>query len=331
MCDLGKVKAIVVAGDKGKSHPAFGKNKGFLDVDGLPIVARVVSALGNAESVSEIYVVGPKRKLEEALSPGPDFPKVGKPVHVLEQRSTLYENIWYTFLETLPAHRRGEAVEDIAKGPEADSVVLIAAADMPLLTSAEVDEFVSKCDMERYDYVVGVTLEEDLTHYYPRRRNKGIRLAYMHFKEGSFRQNNMHMVRPFKVHNRHYVQTMYDLRYQKEFTNIARLTWEILNGEEGGWGAVGNYLLLQLSLLFARLRLGFLKDLVRRVTHAESVARCISKLMNTRFGYVFTSLGGAALDVDKEREYEVVKLRFSEWKKYQEDKVKESPTHVSPR
>ncbi len=331
MRDLRKVKVIVVAGDKGKSHPVLGANKAFLDVGGLPIVARVVSALANAERISEIYVVGPKQKLEEALSPGPDFPKVDKPLHILEQRSTLYENIWYTFLETLPSHQRGEAVEDVAKGPDADSVVLIAAADMPLLTSAEVDEFVSKCDMEKYDYVVGVTLDEDLTHYYPQKGQKGIRLAYLHFREGNFRQNNMHMVRPFRVHNRHYVQTMYDLRYQKEFANIVRLTWEILRNEEGGWGAVGNYLLLQISLLFARLRLGFLRDLVRRITHAESVARCISKLMDTRFGYAYTSLGGAALDVDKEREYEVVKLRFSEWEKYQEDKAKESATHVGPQ
>ncbi|UCD59069.1 MAG: nucleotidyltransferase family protein [Candidatus Hydrogenedentota bacterium] len=326
-----ELMAVVVAGDKGKSHPVFGKNKAFLDVDGLPIIARVVSALDKAKSVSEIYVVGPKQELGEVLSGERACMNFGKPIHIFEQHTTLYENIWFTFLETLPSYRRGEAVEVVATGPDADSVVLVVAADMPLLMAAEVDEFVSKCDMDRCDYVVGVTLEEDLEHYYPGRGQSGIRLAYMHFKEGNFRQNNMHMVRPFRIQNRHYVQTMYDLRYQKEFGNILRLAWEILKREEGGWGAVGNYLLLQLSLLFARLRLGFLRDLVRRVTHADSIAGCISKLLKTRFAYAYTSLGGAALDIDNEREYETIKLRFSEWVNYQEEKAKQMPSRVGPK
>lgn len=326
-----KLNAIVAAGDKGKSHPVLGRNKAFLEVDGLPVVARVVTALAESESVSEIYVAGPKGKLEEALSCERGCPEVGKPVHIFEQRSTLYENVWYTFLETLPEYRGGKSISEIAKGPAADTVVLIVAADTPLLTGAEVDEFVSRCDMDKHDYVVGVTPEESLEPFYPRGGKPGIKLAYMYFNEGVMRQNNMHMVRPFKIENRHYMQTMYDLRYQKEFFNIVRLAWEILRREEGGWGALGYYLLLQLSLLFARLRLYFIEKMIRKVTHADSVARCISKLMKTRFGYVFTSLGGAALDIDRERDYEAMKSRFSEWRVYLEQKAGETPTRATPR
>ena len=325
-----KLKAVVLAGDKGRSHPVFGRNKAFLEVDGLPVVARVVSALGKADSVSEIFIVGPKQKLEEALPPEYVHAQVGKPVHIFEQRTTVYENVWYTFLETLPAYRRGESVETLAAGPEADSVVLVAAADMPLLTSSEVDEFVPKCDMDTYDYVIGVTPEEDLEHYYPAGGRPGIRMAYIHFREGKFRQNNLQVVRPFRIENRHYIQTMYDLRYQKEFGNIMRLAWEILKKEEGGWGTVGNYLLLQLSLLFARLHLRFLSDLVRRITYVDSVIGCVSKLLKTRFAYASTSLGGAALDIDKEREHEIVKLRFSDWMKHQEQKARETSARGIP-
>jgi GTP:adenosylcobinamide-phosphate guanylyltransferase len=321
MGDPKKFNVIVAAGDRGKSHPVLGRNKAFLDVAGLPIIARVVKALDESESVSEIYVVGPKGKLEEALSPERGSPRFAKPIHIFEQRSTLYENIWHTFLETLPEYRRGIPVEEIARGPSADAVVLVVASDMPLLTATEVDEFVSKCDIESHDYMVGVTLKEDLKHYYPSEGKPGIKLAYMHFREGSMRQNNMHMVRPFSVQNRHYVQTMYDLRYQKEFVNIVRLAWEILKTEEGGWGALGYYLLLQLSLMFARLHLIWFKEQIRKVTHAESVVKCISKLMKARFGYALTSLGGAALDVDKEREYEAIKARFSEWMEYLSEKA----------
>jgi GTP:adenosylcobinamide-phosphate guanylyltransferase len=322
------VKAIVVAGDKGKSHPVLGRNKAFLEVQGLPIVIRVIQALDEAQSVSEIYIVGPKQRLTEKLEVVKASHNLRKPIHLFEQGSTLYENIWNTFLMTLPSLQRRESIEEIRKEPDADAVVLVIAADMPLLIAVEVDEFVSKCDMERYDYVVGVTTEQDLRPYYPRDGKKGIRHAYMHFREGNLRQNNMHMVRPFKVHNRHYVQTMYDLRYQKEFGNIIRFAWEILKREEGSWRALGYYFLLQLSLLGARLRLGFLRDAVRRRTYTDSVIKCISNILNTRMGYAFTSLGGSALDVDKEREYEAIKARFADWMRYQQEKSRDLSAHT---
>lgn len=322
MCDHRKLNAIVVAGDRGKSHSVAGKNKAFLEVGGLPVVTRVVMALDKSSSVSEIYVIGPGKTLREALTSERSGARIDKPVHIIEQRQSLYENMWRGYLETLPSYRRGESVETIEKGPEADTVALGVAADMPLLSGAEVDEFVSKCDMDRYDYVLGVTQEENLRHYYPDGGRPGIHLAYLHFREGNLRQNNMHMVRPFKILNRYYIQTMYDLRYQKEFGNMARLAWEILNKEEGGWGTLGNYLLMQLSLLFARLRLGFMRDFVRRRTPVDSVVECISKLLKTRFAIAHTSFGGATLDIDNEHEYEVIKQRFSEWMNHQEEKVR---------
>ncbi len=331
MREDGQLKTIVLAGDKGKSHPVFGKNKAFLEVNGLPIIAYVISALQKARSVSEIYVVGPKQRLEENLSSASEFIGNSKPIHVFEQGATLYDNIWNTFLETLPSHCRSTRPEEIANKPEADSIVLIAASDMPLLTAAEVDEFVSKCDMHKFDCVLGFTREEDLKYYFPRNGQKGIRQAYLHFREANLRQNNLFMVRPFKVGNRHYVQTMYDLRYQKEFVNIVKLAGEILRREEGGWGALGYYFLLQLSLLFSRLRLGFLRDGVRSMTPADVVARCASGLLKTRLGYVYTSLGGGALDVDKESEYEVIKLRFSDWMNYQQEKPKDAATMAPVR
>ncbi len=328
MSDDGKLAAVVLAGDRGKSHPVFGKNKAFLEIAGVPIVARVISALDKSKSVAEIYVVGPRDRLEEVLSG--DGCDIDKPIHIFDQRANLYENGWHTFLETLPAHRRGESEEAIARGPEADSFVLCIAGDMPLLTSAEVDEFVSRCDMESYDYVLGVTLEKNLEHYYPTGDMPGIHLAYLHFREGNIRQNNMHMLRPFKVINRHYVQTLYDVRYQKDFGNMARLAWVLLTREEGGWGTLGYFLLMQLSLTLDRLALGSMRDLARRRTPVESVIGCISRLMKTRFTLAYTSLGGATLDIDSEHDYEVIEQRFSEWMSYQEKTAKNLASSSSP-
>lgn len=331
MTDPGKRKAIVVAGDKGKSHPVFGKNKAFLEIQGVPVVTRVVSALEKSQSVSEIYVVGPKDRLEEALRGANAGIEIVKPLHIFEQRANLYENVWSAFLETIPAYRSGESEEAIARGPDADSIVLAAAADIPLLTAAEIDEFVSKCDMESYDYVVGVTAEKDMEHFYPSEGMPGIHMAYLHFREENLRQNNLAMVRPFKVINRHHIQIMYDLRYQKDFGNMARLAWEILSKEEGGWGTMGYYLLMQLSLSFDRLGLGFLRDMVRRRTPLDSVLGCIGRLMKTRFTVAHTSYGGATLDIDCEEDYEVIRQRFFDWMSYQEEKSAALQSSASPR
>jgi hypothetical protein len=302
-----------------------------LEVHGVPTVMRVVSALDQSESISEIYTVGPKERLQHVLTGECRGIKIRKPVHFFEQQNTLYENVWSTFLEMLPSYRRGEPEEIIAEGPDADIPVLILAGDMPLLTGTEVDEFVSKCDMENYDYVLGVTGEEDLEHYYPVGDLPGIHLAYLHFREGNLRQNNMHMVRPFKVTNRHYLQIMYDLRYQKEFWNIVRLAWEILNKEEGGWGTLGNYLLMQLSLSSDRLGLRFLRDFFRNRTRIDSVIDCLARLIRTRFNIAFTSLGGATLDIDCEHDYNVIQERFTEWMDYQREKAGRHLAGVSPR
>jgi len=320
-----KRAAIVVAGDRGKSHPVFGKNKAFLTIEGVPVVRRVVSALDVSESVAEIYVVGPKDRLEAVLPTKGGGAKIEKPVHIFEQRNNLYENVWHTFLETLTAHQRGDSEEKIAHGPDADSVILVAAADMPLLSNVEVDEFASKCDMENFDYVLGVTPEEKLSHYYASDDLPGIHMAYIHFREGNLRQNNLHMVRPFKIENRRYIQTMYDLEraHQKELGNAVSLAWEILNKKSGGWGILGNYLLMQLSLIFSRLGLGFLSDSVRDRTSLDSINACISKLLKTRFTVARTSFGGATLDIDCESDYEVIQQRFSEWMSYQEQLAKE--------
>ncbi len=210
-------------------------------------------------------------------------------------------------------------------------MALVAAGDMPLLMSAEVDEFASNCDMENFDYVVGVTEEAALEHYYPSENKSGIHMATIHFRDGNVRQNNLHMVRPFKVLNRHYIQTIYDFRYQKEFWNIFRLACEILNKEEGGWGTMGYYALMQLSLTSARLHLGFLKDFFRNRTALDSVNECISKLLRARFTVARTSLGGATLDVDCEEDFETIKDRFSEWMDHQRETADRLSIGAPPR
>ena len=45
----------------------------------------------------------------------------------------------------------------------------------------------------------------------------------------------------------------------------------------------------------------------------------IGRLLKTRFGSVVTTYGGAALDVDNEDDFMVIRYHFKQWRDYHED------------
>jgi len=68
--------------------------------------------------------------------------------------------------------------------------------------------------------------------------------------------------------------------------------------------------------VFQRSRLRQARDLVPRrlKVHGSSLLRVSCRL-------VATDLGGAAVDIDNERDYDVARLRYSEWIKAQREKA----------
>ena len=62
--------AVLLAGDRGASRTVCGSNKAFLPVNGIPLFIHVLRALGRAELVRRICVVGPHERLEQALRHG---------------------------------------------------------------------------------------------------------------------------------------------------------------------------------------------------------------------------------------------------------------------
>mgnify|MGYP000544282929 CR=1 FL=1 len=63
--------AIVLAGtDSNPRRMIQGQNKAFLEIGGRPLVREVVEALLAAESIGDVYVVGPRDRLDEALREG---------------------------------------------------------------------------------------------------------------------------------------------------------------------------------------------------------------------------------------------------------------------
>jgi hypothetical protein len=57
---------------------------------------------------------------------------------------------------------------------------------------------------------------------------------------------------------------------------------------------------------------------VRRWIPIARVERCCSDLLRTEFRLVVTEIGGCAIDVDTECEYDVASQRYREWREAQD-------------
>jgi len=312
--------ALIMAGDKRAYRAVQGGNKALLEVEGAPLLAHVISALQKSRQVSRIFVVGPRERLAEALARGGGCGRGPKEVILVEQGETLVENAWVGFLATLP---EGLAEGGSAAGRElkerfSDKAVLVLGADMPLLTPAEVDEFIEGCDLERYDYLLGMTPEESLRPYYPAPGTPGIRFAYFHFRDSRERQNNLHLIRVFRVINRDIIQKMYQYRYQKQVRNVLRLFSILLRTRAVTVAVLFKFLLLHLCRVLDRPPWSRLQGWFRRFLVREKIEKDLSRVLRARLAAVRTTYGGAALDVDNEEHLEIIRARFREWKAYQE-------------
>lgn len=305
--------AVLAAGEGTHSYKVMHQHKAFLDVHNHSVISYVVRALQGAECVRNIYIVGMRDELKKNLRhEGIDFHHP-KPIHLLEQRENLYQNVWYAYKESLP-----EPVEDdrVEQAPYYDKAILVVPCDSPFITSHEIDYFAAHADMENYDYVLGLTSEKDMRPFYPRKEHPGIKMAYLHLKEDKYRLNNLHLIKPARVHKRHYIQTMYQYRYQRDIKNVLRFGTELfIEDTHNGYRF---YVCLLLSLMFARMKMGFLVDWVRRFVPKAGIERWVSSGLDTRFMGLVSPLPGATLDIDNNRDYEVIKLQFHNWKQYLE-------------
>jgi hypothetical protein len=148
---------------------------------------------------------------------------------------------------------------------------------------------------------------------------------YFHLREGSFRQNNLHMVKPLRILNRSYIQKVYDYRLQREWGSILRLLWEIFRTHEGTLGVVGQYLLLHAASLLYRIPGASLHRVPARLVTREGMERSLSELLDTRLAVVETHFGGAALDIDTPEHYGVIQENFEEWVRMQRESLPGPP------
>ncbi len=162
-----QMTAIVLAGDRTKAdslinHTEAG-SKAMIDMDGTPMVRRVLNSLRASRVVNKICMAGP-----EASEVATDA--------VLSQWIERGEIDW-TEPGISPSTSAYQAMQ--ALGPE--EAVLLTTADHPLLTPEIVDAFGRQSLADDVDVTVGLAPYALVAEAYP-----GIKKTVLHFSDGDF-------------------------------------------------------------------------------------------------------------------------------------------------
>jgi CTP:molybdopterin cytidylyltransferase MocA len=314
----GAIPAIVTAGDGRAAKAVYGESKVFLEIGGRPLVAHVVEALQRVPEVGEVWVVGNAERLQGVFA-GAAARFLAKPLHVVPQFRSLYENGWQTYRRLLP----GAGPEGRDPGPDdLDREVLFLSGDLPFATPQEISAFVRQAQALGGNYALGLVTGESLAGFAALAPGgPEIRPALFNLREGRFRQSNLHLIRPARIGSRSSIEEMYEHRYQREWGHALGLSWRLMRNEQGGLAVLGYYALMHLAAIAHRRHLPALADAIRRWIPQARIERGVSGLLRADFRLVVTEAGGCAVDIDTEAEYDAARQRYPEWRAAQEERA----------
>ena len=308
---------IVLAGDRRASKAVLGENKAFLPLAGAPVLHHVVAAIEAARCTDRIFVVGDAARIERSLAEPGSPVRRARPIVVVPQGNTLYDNVWAALRAILGNDAPPSPASDDLAPAVRDRVVLVVTGDAPLLVTEEIDDFVDATDLMRFDYCLGVTAEATLAAYYPCDGRPGITMTYWDLRELAWRQANLHLFRPFRLGNRGNVERVYELRHQRDWLNMARGVGWLWRTGHLSHRTVTAFLSLQ-SARAAR-RIEMLRSPLFRpfLLSRERFEAVVSALAGTRLSIVETHYGGGALDIDDAAAYEAIRVNFDAWRAHQ--------------
>lgn len=300
------LEAIVLAGtDANPRRMIKGQNKAFLEIGGLTLVRRVVEALLAAESVGQIFVVGPVDRLADSLAGLPDT------VHVVKQAGKMLTNAWEA-IHAAEKYHRDKIGKDDPQRP-----LLFLSCDLPLISPQAVDDFVARCATldSQYDYncsmLAGVAEESSLKKFYPDESGPGIVRPYVHLASCRVRLANIYVGRPRTLKNQEFLQTGFEHRKAEKWKNVLALTWRFLS-QAGGLNAAWTTLRLQSTLMLAGGE-GALYRSLRRRNPTERIENVCTKVLGGEIRMVITPYGGLSLDADKDEDFAILSQRFDDW------------------
>ena len=298
--------AIVLAGtDDNPRRMIQGQNKAFLEIGGRTLVRRMVDALMEARSIGQVFVVGPAHRLRQALG------EVPEQVVIVEQAGKLLANAWQAISASEEKFRALHGNDDPQRP------LLFISSDLPLVSAAAVDDFVSRCAAvdnacpPGHGMLAGVAEESSLRSYYPEEAKPGILRPYVHLAECRVRLANIYVGRPRMLAHQEFLQTGFEHRKAEKWKNVMALTAHFL-GQAGGWNAAWITLRLQATLLLAR-RQGRLYHRLRRGNDLSRIEAACGRELGGPVRVVITPYGGLSLDADSDQDFQVLSNRFEEW------------------
>ncbi|MDH3981402.1 MAG: nucleotidyltransferase family protein [Kiritimatiellaceae bacterium] len=307
-----KMNAVLLAGDRRASIQLHNDNKAFLELNGVPLFIHVARALRAATLVDKVIVVGPSDRIRDELK----LHHAEEGMLVVEQRENMIENFKAGYVVALGFDDSTEFWS--LKGTKHENTpVLVAPCDIPLLVPEEVDEFLMRSNVYEYDYSIGITSRDVLSHYHPMNGKTGIQMIYFHVKEDLMRHNNLHIGKPLLFEHLDYIEKMYEWRYQTRLANMLRMFFSLLTN---GWRLMKSlrmFILMQLSLYYDRHGHPSLSDRIRSKAGFFRLVEGIGNAIGARVQIVYTHFGGAALDADNETDLDVIAEHYDEWMNHQ--------------
>ena len=162
-----QMTAIVLAGDRTKADSLISHSeascKALIDIDGIPMVRRVLNALRSSRVVANILLAGPEASEVATDKPLSDWIEAGE--------------IAWREPEDSPSTSAYHAMQ--ALDPEVP--VLLTTADHPLLTAEITDAFGRQSLADDVDVTVGLAPHALVAEAYP-----GIKKTVLRFSDGEF-------------------------------------------------------------------------------------------------------------------------------------------------
>jgi len=298
--------AVVLAGThQNIKRLIAGRNKAFLKVGGEVLVRHVVKALVEAESIDQIFVVGPADELLETLA---GFPSA---VRVIAQRGKMLTNAW-AGIEAAEDFRRNETDVPLKGRP-----LLAISCDLPLATGRSIDDFVARCAREDnaaeepYAMLAGVVDASGVEPFHPIGDGLGIERPFVQLEFGRLRLANIYVGRPRNLSHQEFLQTGFSHRKAKDWRNVVALIYNFFKSH-GGWQAAWMTARVQLTLMLSKGNGRWYRCLKKGNTR-ERLERSVSQVLGGPVKVVITPFGGLSLDVDDEEDFRVLDACYDEW------------------
>lgn len=312
-----KFDGVVLTGGRKTNIAKSLPNKNFLKIKRLPLFIHALKAVSKVKRIDTIYIVGPREKINRKLEKRRDAGLPINRIKVLQETSSVVENIWIAFLDSLKNVKPNARLEH--SGPE-ERAIFVIGGDSPLVIPEEIDQFLDGCDLAKYDYFMGMTPASALNYYRPKMGKRGVRLTYTDFAEDLLRINNMHLVKPLRIEYRREFQELYNMRSMKKLTNVIRCGYGLVKRNIGirDWLAWAG---MMAAMFFRGRGMSFISDYIRKGLYMERAEKVAGNLLGARAHIVVTTFGGAAIDVDRRSNIKAIERNYEEWIAHQKGMI----------